>query len=472
MADITALTKILKTDVFEPKIQQDDVISQNYVDIYPVSATDTYVPNGTTGVNTIQFELPNSDVWDLSDHRLEFRLKITKGDADTATSHDLSSLSRAGVYALFDRIRASFRGGASDIENIDNASRFGAIEVLSRSKSYNNQIAKFSELCEIDGYLTNNVDRTLADGAVTASTKIRPRLFTSGLTGANDSGDTEYDVSMSLPLGLFTQEKVFPAQQFPPIRLELRTVAKEQALVFATTGTADNGTSPADLDTMSWSILNPRLRLSKLTMTQKWYDETRTKIIDLGGIKLSIPTFSHHHHNINNSSGKQRFRMGSFKNLRRVHLFIQNNAETVAFDRPMKFVNPNLQAIKLLVDGNSYPQSGQFDTTIKNHSSMLVETFKTLGVYKDYSNDISFSYVRLNNTRSDIISADQWLMSFNLQDFEIDSSVTDGRVNELIVELDFSTAPGATTYELHAFVEHEVTFGADPSSGATFAYMS
>jgi hypothetical protein len=145
-------------------------------------------------------------------------------------------------------------------------------------------------------------------------------------------------------------------------------------------------------------------------------------------------------------------------------MFITTSKGTTE-DYPLTMVNGNLQAIRLLLDGNSYPADKSLPTTITDHASMWIHTLQALGAYKDYGNDVTLKYVDdfLNDNK-------QWLYGFDLADTEIDSAPNDGKVQRLTVELDFSSAPGGTDYNLNVFVERERTFGVIADTRRVFVY--
>lgn len=476
-ADQMFVANLLKADVFEPSIKQNDIINQNYVTIYPKTQSTEYSSSGSTGQKTIEFELPNSDVYDFENHRFEFDfyMKRNKGadaDGNTKANRGLTAPSMIGVNGIFRRIRLGFRGGATDIEDISDAYNLSAVEVLSRSKSYNNNVAKFLELCEIGTAPADKFSVKISENPEDAVDK-----------------EVTYHCAIELPLGLFNTGKLFPSQVFPNLTISFELIDHDMFLTYGNSSNSNayHTSNVQKAKSVTWSIKNPMFTLSRLIMTNDWIDNLRRNIVSNGGFKMELSTFNTHMVNLAESSGKQFFRIGNFKNIRRVHMMIRtlrdltsNDTDTVKAglgqDGIVHYGKSNLESLRILIDGNSYPASGEFYVThntggnsrVYNNTSLLMETFRTLGAYKDYSTDASFAYLNSTTPENDTDLA--WIYSFNLQDTELDSLILDGVVQELAVELNFGGNAPVATSQLITLVERGRTVGVDGSSARTFVF--
>lgn len=460
-SEVVAIHSLMRADMTDVSVKQEDVLDQNYISISPVNNSTYYSPV-YGGIKDIKFDIPNSNVYDFNDHRLDLILKLykpeipgtggppaTAPDADTIGAYNNAYLSQAGVNSIFQRCTISVKGQGGTIEDIDDMYRLAAIEVLSRSRVYNSFMS-MTELTDQDSTDFNKAVCGLSAGAPNNA----PAVIET------------YACSVELPFGLFSIEKYFPSEFFPQLQIVLTLADNDIPLV---NGEKNAKTSEISATNFHYEVLNPIIKISKLTMTSEWYAKTRALISANNGLSMKIKTWEHLRSQIANTSGKQEMRVGQFKNLRRTITYLKDIKNlNSTMDYPMYFPNGNLRSIRLLLDSSTYPSDNPLDTTIRNCSSAYIQTVTALDAYKQYNTDVSFKYIR--GTGNQIIDNNKWIYAFDLTNTEVDSLPNDGKVEELKIELDFSAPPGSNNWQCCTFVERERTLGVIADTRRTFVY--
>jgi hypothetical protein len=347
-------------DYFTPTVIQSAIVSEYDDVISPVNAIN---PSSSTGLNTLDFNIPGAaDLYrDLNNSTLMLKIKLTKADGSATSGTDKVGLANLTLHSLFSNVSVTLCG--KEISEKDTLYPYRAY--LESLLTYSPDVLKTRLAAE--GWCKDDAGAMESLHLTTSGTDIA----NSGLVGRIASSKTSAEwVLVGRPhVDLFHQPLDLP----PNCGLTLKLTPSSSAfhIMEASTGTSKVILLEARLFVRTKKVA-PELVLAHKEMLQK------------GNMRFPLNRVTVSRYGIASGFTSVSIPMNFPAKLpKRVFIgLVSNVASTGQRDKnPFNFQNFGLKDLSLTVNGVQLPMSGlQMDYTKKHYTRAYINTLQALGL--------------------------------------------------------------------------------------------